>query len=249
MSSFFASILNPSEESPDIFNSDLRSSTKQPRSSLDWPRTSKTETTGNTRNPNYPLVVARPRNYARSPANATEAYVNDASGSLSTATSTAYFVRSKRAAPNATEISVEKEGERAGERLEQAEEEGADDGHVRACCFKRFVQHRWAGDSVEIQVEWDEGDITWEPEGNLHEDAPEALFAYWKSQGARPTNPADPDLFCIFAIRKHNNNRKRLLVEWVGYGPEDMTWVSRRSVEETAPEMVAQYLNKVKRRR
>lgn len=139
---------------------------------------------------------------------------------------------------------------RVDARLEEQAEQGqAEDEQVHECCFKRFVKHRWAGNSIEILVEWDEGDFTWEPEANLHEDAPETLLAYWKSQGARPTNPTDPDLYSIFAIRKHSNDRKRLLVEWVGYGPKDMMWVSRRSVEETAPEMVAQYWDRVKLRR
>ncbi|KND88266.1 hypothetical protein TOPH_07048 [Tolypocladium ophioglossoides CBS 100239] len=253
MSSFFASILNSPKESPGILNlnpprSAKTSRTKQPRNSLDRSMTSPTEATRNSRNSDAPYGVATSRNDAHHPANATEACLNDASVGISNTTSTAILAQSKPAAFDATDTLVEKEGERVGEGLEQAEEDDAEDEQVHAC-FKRFVQHRWAGDSIEIQVEWDKGDLTWEPEANLHEDAPETLFAYWKSKGARPTNPADPDLYCIFAIRKHSSNRKRLLVEWVGYGPKDMTWVLRRSVEKTAPEMVAQYWDSLKSKR
>lgn len=112
--------------------------------------------------------------------------------------------------------------------------------------FTRFTDYRWDGNSIEIEVEWEQGDVTWEPEAQLHQDAPDALLEYWESQGGRPTNPNDPDLFDIHTIRKHSKDRKKLLVEWVGYGPKEATWVSRTVVEETAPEVVAQYWKTVK---
>ncbi|KAG6006907.1 hypothetical protein E4U21_006627 [Claviceps maximensis] len=107
--------------------------------------------------------------------------------------------------------------------------------------FDKFTDYRWVGNSIEIQVEWQDGDVTWEQEVVLHEDAPDALLAYWESQNGRPTNPQDPDLFDIYAIRKHSKDRKKLLVEWVGYGPEEASWVSRVVVEKTAPLVVAAY--------
>lgn len=112
--------------------------------------------------------------------------------------------------------------------------------------FEKLAQHRWAGNSIEIQVDWKDGDATWEQEAVLHQDAPDALLEYWESQGGRPTNPDDPDLFDIHAIRRHSKDCKKLLVEWVGYGPKEATWVSRAAVEETAPEVVAQYWESVK---
>ncbi|KAG5958186.1 hypothetical protein E4U58_005467 [Claviceps cyperi] len=112
--------------------------------------------------------------------------------------------------------------------------------------FDKFMDHRWVGDSMEIRVAWQDGDLTWEREAVLHEDAPDALLEYWKSQGERPTNPNDPDLFNIFAIRKHTKDRKSLLVEWVGYGPKDASWLSHAEVEKTAPELVAQYWRTIK---
>lgn len=115
-------------------------------------------------------------------------------------------------------------------------------GDEREYAFKRFVEHRWVGDSLEIQVEWQQGEPTWEPETNLHADALQSLLQYWASRGGRPTNPADPDMFQIFAVRRQSPDRKRLLVEWVGYSPKEASWVLRRVVEETAPEVVAEYL-------
>lgn len=107
--------------------------------------------------------------------------------------------------------------------------------------FKAFIGHRWTEDSIEIEVEWDQGENTWEPEYNLQTDAPDALFAYWKDQGGRPENPYDPEMYEIFAVRKHSRDRKKLLVEWVGYGPKEATWLSSTAVEETAADVVAAY--------
>ncbi|OAQ74484.1 chromo (CHRromatin organization MOdifier) domain domain-containing protein [Purpureocillium lilacinum] len=110
--------------------------------------------------------------------------------------------------------------------------------------FKRFSNWRWAtnGTSIEIEVEWAAGDKTWEPEANLHEDVPDALLGYWEEKGGRPVSPTDPDVFDILRVRDHSPDRKQLLVEWVGFGPKDATWVSRRSVERTAPSVVSQYM-------
>ncbi|UKZ67902.1 uncharacterized protein TrAtP1_009061 [Trichoderma atroviride] len=112
--------------------------------------------------------------------------------------------------------------------------------------FKRFVGYRWADNSIEIHVEWDTGETTWEPETNLHEDVPDTLFQYWREQGGRPSNPVDPELYEVFAIRKHNGNRTKLMVEWVGYEPSEATWVSRKVVEETAKDMVDAYFQGIK---
>nr|UWK21982.1 chromo domain [Trichoderma margaretense] len=112
--------------------------------------------------------------------------------------------------------------------------------------FKRFTGYRWVGDSIEVQVEWDTGEITWEPETNLHEDAPEALFEYWREQGGRPKNPTDPEIYEVFAILKHNKNRTRLLVEWVGFERSEASWASRKIIEETAKDIVDAYFDSLK---
>lgn len=129
-------------------------------------------------------------------------------------------------------------------RSQTGDDEAADEEHVFT--FKRFLKDRWKGDSIEIEVEWEEGDTTWENEADLHQDAADALLEYWESRGGRPTNPENPEMFDIHAIREHSKDRKKLLVEWVGYGPKDATWVPRAVVEETAPDVVAEYWKTVK---
>nr|UWK20093.1 chromo domain containing protein [Trichoderma rubi] len=109
--------------------------------------------------------------------------------------------------------------------------------------FKRFVGYRWIGNSIEIQVEWDTGEVTWEPEISLHEDAPDSLFEYWREQGGRPKNPADPEIYELFSILKHNKNRSRLLIEWVGFEPSEASWASRKIIEETAKDIVDAYFD------
>ncbi|KAH6605508.1 chromo domain [Trichoderma cornu-damae] len=109
--------------------------------------------------------------------------------------------------------------------------------------FQRFVGYRWVRDSIEIHVEWDTGEATWEPETNLHQDCPEALFEYWREQGGRPKNPTDPEIYEVFAILKHNKNRSRLLVEWVGFEPSEASWTSRKIIEETAKDVVDAYFD------
>lgn len=117
--------------------------------------------------------------------------------------------------------------------------------------FKRFLNHRPTGNKndIEIQVEWDKGPPTWEPEVNLHRDAPDTLFAYWESQGGRPLNPDDPDMFDIFAIRKHSKNKKRLQVEWLGYDKSEWTWLPAEAVEETAADVVEAYWKNQKQKK
>ncbi|OAA46585.1 Chromo domain protein [Beauveria brongniartii RCEF 3172] len=119
--------------------------------------------------------------------------------------------------------------------------------------FKRFLDHRWDGDSIQIQVEWDNGQRTWEPETMLHDDTPQALLDYWRGQpDGRPDNPRQPGLYEIHAIRKHSRDRKRLFVEWVGFGPEENTWEPRGTVANAAPEILSDYwdsLPRPKRRR
>ncbi|KAF7561783.1 hypothetical protein G7046_g2332 [Stylonectria norvegica] len=130
---------------------------------------------------------------------------------------------------------------------EDPEMDEVDDSET--CSFKRFQNHRWVGNSLEVKVQWDKGAPTWEPERNLHRDAPQALFAYWKREGGRPPNPKDAELYDVYAIRKHSKNRKKVLVEWVGYDKQDMTWVDRSVVSQTAQSVVDDYFKGLKKTR
>ncbi|VUC21610.1 unnamed protein product [Clonostachys rosea] len=141
------------------------------------------------------------------------------------------------------------EAEDEAKEEEEEEEEGdltinrGDGQHS----FTEILEHRWVGDEVELKVGWYRGSPTWEPETILHSDAPEALFTYWRSQGGRPTNPRDADIFDIFAIRNHSRDKKKLFVEWTGYEASENSWVPSNVVEETAPEVVAQYWKSIKK--
>ncbi|KAM6481746.1 hypothetical protein HDV62DRAFT_69585 [Trichoderma sp. SZMC 28011] len=133
--------------------------------------------------------------------------------------------------------------------------------------FEGFAGYRWAGDSIELQVkwkrdeehddneewadaeEWEEGKMTWEPERKLHEDDPEFLFEYWRTQGGRPENPTDPGLYEIFGVLKHNKNRTKLLIEWVGYERSEATWMLRKDIPKTAKDIVDDYFAGVKTKR
>ncbi|KAH6983447.1 hypothetical protein BKA56DRAFT_631750 [Ilyonectria sp. MPI-CAGE-AT-0026] len=126
-------------------------------------------------------------------------------------------------------------------------EPAGDDDDDAQYTFTGILDHRWTDNAIDVKVAWEEGPATWEPEENLHRDARESLFAYWKSVGGRPLNPVDPDLFVIFAIRKHSRNKKRLLVEWLGYDAKEMTWLPVAAVEETASEVVAEYWKGLKK--
>ncbi|KPM44924.1 hypothetical protein AK830_g1611 [Neonectria ditissima] len=139
----------------------------------------------------------------------------------------------------------EDEGKAEEEEMEEEEDEEDDEQYT----FENIVGHRWKRGAIEVQVQWDQGPATWEPEENFHRDAPDSLFAYWKAQGGRPLNPKDPDLFVIFAIRKHSPNKKRLLVEWLGYDAKENSWLPREAVEETAPAAVEEYWKSLPKRR
>ncbi|KAL6806380.1 hypothetical protein GGI42DRAFT_280527 [Trichoderma sp. SZMC 28013] len=145
------------------------------------------------------------------------------------------------------------------ERSERSEKPRKPEEEEKEYEFVGFAGYRWAGDSLELQVkwkrdegqddsekwedaeEWEGGMMTWEPERNLHEDAPQFLFKYWRSQGGRPENPTDPGLYEIFAVLKHNKNRTKLLIEWVGYERSEATWVLRKDIPKTAQDIVDDY--------
>ncbi|KAK7419833.1 hypothetical protein QQZ08_010666 [Neonectria magnoliae] len=148
----------------------------------------------------------------------------------------------RRPARNSEAHDVEQNNEAEKEDIEGEEGEEEEEEDDKQYTFKGIVGHRWKRDEIEVEVQWEQGPATWEPEENFHRDAPDSLFAYWKAQGGRPLNPKDPDLFVIFAIRKHSPNKKRLLVEWLGYGAEENSWLPREAVEETAPAAVEEYL-------
>ncbi|KAF5000421.1 hypothetical protein FGRMN_1752 [Fusarium graminum] len=128
---------------------------------------------------------------------------------------------------------------------EDKEEDAEDDEKY---VFKRIMDHRWDGDKIELRVEWQDGERTWTPEEIFHEDNLRALLAYWRTvRGGRPENPHDPDVFQVFAIRKHRTHQgqNQVYVEWVGYDKNHCTWESQDDMESAAQEHVDAYFEKI----
>lgn len=135
----------------------------------------------------------------------------------------------------------QKEGQQEVEKHEQTEEEQEEDDEAYA--FDKILAHRWVKNKIQLQIEWSEEPRTWEPEENIHRDAPDALFDYWRSKGGRPDNPKKPGVYEIFAIRNHSKNKKKVLVEWVGYDESEQTWEDRKKIEKAAKPLVDDYFD------
>lgn len=134
------------------------------------------------------------------------------------------------------------------QELEQEpEEQEAEDDEEHE--FKRIMDYRWVDDRIELRVEWSDGERTWTDEEIFQEDAPEALFDFWRTfPNGRPDNPNDPGVYQVFAIRKHRTHRgkKQVLVEWLGYDSSECTWENQNYIEQVAPDHVDDYMSKVK---
>ncbi|KAJ4188585.1 hypothetical protein NW767_011874 [Fusarium falciforme] len=139
----------------------------------------------------------------------------------------------------------EAEHDSEGHQDEDREEEEEEDDEPYS--FNKILSHRWVKNKIELQIEWSEHPQTWEPEENIHRDAPAALFDYWRSKGGRPDNPKKPGVYDIFAIRKHSKNKKKVLVEWVGYDETEQTWEDRKKIEKAAKALVDDYFDGFKK--
>lgn len=120
------------------------------------------------------------------------------------------------------------------------------DADTEEHAFNGFRKHRWAGDAIEIEVDWADGPNTWEPEASLQRDSAQAVYDYWRRQGGRPAHPTDADLYTVFAVLGHSKDRKKLRVQWTGFGPKDATWETRRTVEDSAPAIAEEYWDSVR---
>ncbi|KAH8178115.1 chromo (CHRromatin organization MOdifier) domain-containing protein [Sarocladium implicatum] len=115
----------------------------------------------------------------------------------------------------------------------------AKDGDEGFWAIDEITAHRWNGDDIELEVHWEGGDVSWEPEANLQRDVPNLLFSYWAKAGGHPEHPDGSDMFTIFAVHKARKRGQELLVEWLGY--KDKSWEPRSTVKEAAPELLEEF--------
>ncbi|KAJ4168285.1 hypothetical protein NW754_013619 [Fusarium falciforme] len=108
--------------------------------------------------------------------------------------------------------------------------------------------------TVEIQVEWEGGETTWEAERDLQEDVPALVYKYWDGLGGRNT-ATGLDLYHVFRILQSvevpkgaevpkstqpSDNSKdtqyMYRVQWVGFRHTDSTWERESKLREVAPD-------------
>ncbi|KAL0932199.1 chromo domain-containing protein [Colletotrichum truncatum] len=95
----------------------------------------------------------------------------------------------------------------------------------------------------QLQVRWKHDEPTWEPESNIHEDAEEALFAYWDSvRGGRLGAMADKELWHALRVEKHKqkpNGKVELYVCWTG--SRERSWEPEENMLQVARPLVEDY--------
>ncbi|KAJ4175672.1 hypothetical protein NW755_014812 [Fusarium falciforme] len=115
--------------------------------------------------------------------------------------------------------------------------------------------------TVEIQVEWEGGETTWEAERDLQEDVPALVYKYWDGLGGRKS-ATNLELHHVFKISKRakvskspqpSDNSKdtqyMYRVQWVGYSPTDSTWECESVLREIAPDEFEKFEAKESRKR
>lgn len=160
----------------------------------------------------------------------------------------------RQASPVAVARGEDQNGD-GGQGLSTADESGAEDPLTKRYKFSSIKDHRPSSRNpnlFEVLIRWSlpsnvASDVsaddldTWEPEENIHRDAPRALFAYWKSVGGREAHMKDPGLWHIAAVKKHRvlRGRVQMFVSWVGSG--DDSWEPEETVAESAQEILNEY--------
>ncbi|KAK1516921.1 chromo domain-containing protein [Colletotrichum costaricense] len=112
--------------------------------------------------------------------------------------------------------------------------------------FDKILGHRRDPNDktlFQMHINWKHDDPTWETEQTIHEDAEEALFAYWNSlKGGRLGAMADKNLWHALRVEKHKQKPSgavQLYVCWIG-SPE-RSWEPESQVEVYARQHVENY--------
>ncbi|KAJ4188257.1 hypothetical protein NW759_016838 [Fusarium solani] len=133
----------------------------------------------------------------------------------------------------------------------------------------KFNAHRVDAEvsTVEIQVEWEGGETTWEAERDLQEDVPALVYKYWDGLGGRDT-ATGLDLYHVFKISKSakvpksakapnstqpadnpKDSHYRYRVQWVGCPSADSTWEYESVLRDIAPDEFEKFEAKESRKR
>ncbi|KFA81767.1 hypothetical protein S40288_09637 [Stachybotrys chartarum IBT 40288] len=143
-----------------------------------------------------------------------------------------------------------------GSKSVAAEAESADtSNNLNQFEIDKIVGHRHNADDptlLDVRVSWKSddpaGDFTWETEANVQEDAPDALFRYWRTfKGGRSSVLKDPDMWHVFRVEKHRiiqgTNDVMLQVAWVG--STQRSWEPEAAVAGYAKEHLDEYWAKL----
>ncbi|KPA37003.1 hypothetical protein FLAG1_10202 [Fusarium langsethiae] len=97
-----------------------------------------------------------------------------------------------------------------------------DPGFEKDVAIDEFIGHRVDAENstVDIQVKWEDGEITWESEWSLQEKVPVFVFKYWEKLDGRKT-ATNLDIYHVFKILKRappsdksGNSQHMYRVQW-----------------------------------
>ncbi|KAH6952849.1 hypothetical protein DER45DRAFT_574454 [Fusarium avenaceum] len=116
-------------------------------------------------------------------------------------------------------------------------------GFKEDVAIEEFINHRVDPDNstVDIQVKWEGGEKSWEPEWSLQEQVPGLIFKYWDKLGGREA-ATNLDIYHAFKILKRTTrpgkakgDKYMYQVQWVGYRATDSTWEQESKIRTIAP--------------
>ncbi|KAH7189829.1 hypothetical protein DER44DRAFT_798050 [Fusarium oxysporum] len=106
-----------------------------------------------------------------------------------------------------------------------------------------FIDHRvdTVNSTVDIKVQWEGGETTWESEWSLQEQVPALVFKYWKNRDSREA-ATNLDVYHVFKILnrttqpgKSKGDKFMYEVQWVGYPRTDSTWEYESKLRMISP--------------
>ncbi|KAL9561179.1 hypothetical protein ACKAV7_014534 [Fusarium commune] len=115
-----------------------------------------------------------------------------------------------------------------------------------------FIGHRvdTENSTVDIRVEWQDGETTWESEWSLQERVPALVFKYWEKLDGRDA-ATNLDTYHVFKILKRappsdklGNSQHMYQVQWVGYRPAESTWEHESKLRTITPDKLERFETK-----